>query len=294
MLDTPRVPSTLGIIGGSGLYELDGIEGVEEVRVDTPFGAPSDAIIRGTLRGTTLLFLPRHGRGHRVAPHRINYRANVFALKALGAEQILSASAVGSLRESLAPGDLVLVDQFIDRTRARASTFFDDFGMVAHVGFGDPTDAALSEAVRAAATQVGARVHVGGAYVCMEGPQFSTRAESEMYRSWNAAVIGMTNLPEAKLAREAELPYASMALVTDYDCWRTGHDAVDVETVLGVLHANVTTARAVVRALVDRLPDPSRSPASTALANAILTAPEHVSRDARLRLAPLIGKYLPA
>ena len=286
--------STLGIIGGSGLYELDGLQDIAELRVPTPFGEPLDAIIRGRLGTTTLLFLPRHGRGHRHAPHRINYRANVFALKQLGAQQILSVSAVGSLREERRPGDLVLVDQYIDRTRGRASTFFDDFGIVAHVGFSDPVDPALSEAVRAAAVEVGARVHAGGVYVCMEGPQFSTRAESELYRSWRADVIGMTNLPEAKLAREAELPYASMALVTDYDCWRASEAAVDVEAVIGVLHANVAHARAVVRALVDRLPDPSRSPASTALANAILTAPEHVSRDARLRLAPLIGKYLPA
>jgi 5'-methylthioadenosine phosphorylase len=285
--------STLGIIGGSGLYELDGLERVEEVRIDTPYGAPSDAIVRGTLHGTTLLFLPRHGRGHRIAPHRINYRANVFALKALGAQQVLSASAVGSLRETLAPGDLVLVDQFIDRTRGRASTFFDDFGIVAHVGFADPTDAALSAAVRDAAVEVGARVHTGGAYVCMEGPQFSTRAESEMYRGWNAAVIGMTNLPEAKLAREAELPYATMALVTDYDSWRAHEEAVDVGAVLAVLHANVATARAVVKALVTRLPDPERSPASNALAGAILTSPDLVSRETRSLLAPLVAKYLP-
>jgi 5'-methylthioadenosine phosphorylase len=282
---------TLGVIGGSGLYELEGLTGVEEVQVTTPFGAPSDALIRGKLGDTILLFLPRHGRGHRIAPHRINYRANMFALKQLGADQVLSVSAVGSLREHLHPGELVVVDQFIDRTRSRASTFFDDFGLVAHVGFGDPVDAALMQATAAAAKEVGATHHVGGTYVCMEGPQFSTRAESEMYRSLGAHVIGMTNLPEAKLAREAELPYASLAMVTDYDCWHTSEQPVTVEAVIAVMHANVQKARAIVRALAPKLPDPSKSPASSALHNAILTSPEHITRDARNTLAPLLGKY---
>ena len=285
--------STLGIIGGSGLYELEGLTEVEEVRIDTPFGPPSDAVIRGRLGSVTLLFLPRHGRGHRYAPHRINYRANVFALKKLGAEQVLSVSAVGSLKESLHPGDFVLVDQFIDRTRNRAGTFFDDFGLVAHVGFGDPIDAALQSATAEAARGAGAALHVGGTYVCMDGPQFSTRAESQLYRSWGAAVIGMTNLPEAKLAREAELPYATLAMVTDYDCWHTSEEAVTVEAVIRVLQGNVTRAREVVRNLVARLPDPRLSPASTALKDAILTAPGLVPPDVRAALAPLIGKYLP-
>jgi 5'-methylthioadenosine phosphorylase len=285
--------STLGIIGGSGLYELEGLTQVEEVRIDTPFGPPSDAVIRGRLGSVTLLFLPRHGRGHRYAPHRINYRANVFALKQLGAEQVLSVSAVGSLKESLHPGDFVLVDQFIDRTRNRASTFFDDFGLVAHVGFGDPIDAALQHATAEAARSAGASLHVGGTYVCMDGPQFSTRAESQLYRGWGAAVIGMTNLPEAKLAREAELPYATLAMVTDYDCWHTSEEAVTVEAVIRVLQGNVKRAREVVRNLVGRLPDPRLSPASTALKDAILTAPELVPPDVRSALAPLIGKYLP-
>jgi 5'-methylthioadenosine phosphorylase len=285
--------STLGIIGGSGLYELEGLTQVEEVRIDTPFGPPSDAVIRGRLGNVTLLFLPRHGRGHRYAPHRINYRANVFALKQLGAEQVLSVSAVGSLKETLHPGDFVLVDQFIDRTRNRASTFFDDFGLVAHVGFGDPIDAALQNATADAARAAGASLHVGGTYVCMDGPQFSTRAESQLYRAWGAAVIGMTNLPEAKLAREAELPYATLAMVTDYDCWHTSEEAVTVEAVIRVLQGNVKRAREVVRNLVGRLPDPRLSPASTALKDAILTAPELVPPDVRSALAPLIGKYLP-
>jgi 5'-methylthioadenosine phosphorylase len=283
----------LGIIGGSGLYELAGLTDIEEISVATPFGAPSDAVIRGRLSGVTLLFLPRHGRGHRYAPHRINYRANVFALKKLGAQQILSVSAVGSLSESIHPGDFVLVDQFIDRTRHRASTFFDDFDMVAHVGFGDPVDRALLEATRDAIIDVSVPPRVGGTYVCMEGPQFSSRAESEMYRGWGASVIGMTNLPEAKLAREAELPYASLAMVTDYDCWHQSEQHVSVEAVIKVLHANVEKARGVIRALLPRLPDASKSPASRALGNAIITAPEHVSRKTRDALAPLIGKYLP-
>lgn len=286
--------TTLGIIGGSGLYELAGLTDIEELTVATPFGAPSDVILRGRLGSTTLLFLPRHGRGHRIPPHRINYRANVFALKVLGAQQVLSVSAVGSLKEEIHPGDMVIVDQFIDRTRTRPSTFFEEHGVVAHVGFGDPTDAALSVAVETAVRESGARIHVGGTYVCMEGPQFSTRAESNLYRSWGAHVIGMTNLPEAKLAREAELPYASLAMATDYDCWHQSEAAVSVEAVIAVLHHNVDVARKTIAALASRLPDPQKSPASHALQNAIITSPAHIGRATRELLAPLIGKYFPA
>jgi 5'-methylthioadenosine phosphorylase len=286
--------TTLGIIGGSGLYDLPGLTQIEEVTLATPFGAPSDVVIRGRLGETQLLFLPRHGRGHRIPPHRINYRANVFALKVLGAQQVLSVSAVGSLKEEIAPGDMVVVDQFIDRTRTRASTFFEEHGVVAHVSLADPTDRALSAAVQAAVTSAGGRVHMGGTYVCMEGPQFSTRAESNLYRSWGAHVIGMTNLPEAKLMREAELPYASLAMATDYDCWHDDAAAVSVEAVIAVLNHNVDLARKTIAALVPRLPDPSQSPASSALKNAIITSPAHVSRATREVLAPLIGKYLPA
>jgi len=284
----------LAVIGGSGLYDLDGLDAVEEVSLDTPFGAPSDAVTRGRLGELDMLFLPRHGRGHRIAPHRINYRANLFALKQLGARQVLSVSAVGSLSESMHPGDFVLVDQFIDRTRRRASTFFEDHGIVAHVAFGDPVDAALRRAALEAARAAGATAHDGGTYVCMEGPQFSTRAESELYRSWGAHVIGMTNLPEAKLAREAELPYASIAMVTDYDCWHEAEDAVTVEAVIAVMNRNVARARQTLLELVERLPDPSESPASSALAGAILTGAEHVDAPTRAALAPLIGRYLPA
>jgi 5'-methylthioadenosine phosphorylase len=286
--------TTLGIIGGSGLYEMAGLTALEEVSLSTPFGAPSDIILRGQLGGATLLFLPRHGRGHRIAPHRINYRANIFALKVLGAEQLLSVSAVGSLKEEIHPGDMVVVDQFIDRTRGRSSTFFEDHGLVAHVGFGDPTDAALSSAVLEAVREVGAKVHVGGTYVCMEGPQFSTRAESNMYRSFGAHVIGMTNLPEAKLAREAELPYASLAMATDYDCWHQSEEAVSVDAVIAVLLKNVDVAKKTIAALVPRLPDPRKSPAANALQHAVITSPSHIDRATRELLAPLLGKYFPA
>ena len=284
---------TLGIIGGSGLYALEGLSEIEEIRVATPFGAPSDAVIRGKLGPVTLLFLPRHGRGHRLAPHRINYRANVFALKALGAQQVLSVSAVGSLDESLHPGDFVLVDQLIDRTRGRQSTFFDDFDMVAHVGFGDPVDAALAAASREALARISARVHVGGTYVCMDGPQFSTRAESELYRSWGASVIGMTNLPEAKLAREAELPYATVAMVTDYDCWREGVGEVDASAILEVMRANLATARSALRHLAKALPaEREASPIDTALDTAVVTPFESWSAEAKVRLGAVAGRYM--
>ena len=284
--------TTLGIIGGSGLYHMADLDNVQELEVDTPFGKPSDVLIRGELGQVTLIFLPRHGRGHRLAPHRINYRANLFALKQAGVQQVLSISAVGSLREHIHPGDMLVVDQFIDRTRNRASTFFDDFNLVAHVAFGEPVDRALATALQQAAAATGATVHEGGTYVCMEGPQFSTRAESELYRSWGASVIGMTNLPEAKLAREAELPYASLAMVTDYDCWHQDEADVSVESVLSVLKRNVEVARSTIRNLTPNLPDPQLSPASTALKDALITDRSHISADARTALAPLLGRYL--
>lgn len=287
-----NMDSTLGIIGGSGLYDIDGLTNVREIAAETPFGAPSDTIVCGELDGVTLLFLPRHGRGHRVPPHRINYRANIFALKQAGARQLLSVSAVGSLRAEIAPGDMVVVDQFIDRTRTRPSTFFDEYGLVAHVGFGDPVDAALADALYQSAQQTGAHIHKGGTYVCMEGPQFSTRAESQLYRNWGASVIGMTNLPEAKLAREAELPYASLAMATDYDCWHHSEEAVTVDAVIAVLHQNVAAARGAIRNLVARLPDPTHSPAANALKDAILTDRKCISAEARRALAPLLRRYI--
>jgi 5'-methylthioadenosine phosphorylase len=279
---------TVGVIGGSGLYDLPALTERREHRVTTTFGAPSDAISEGRIGAVRYLFLPRHGRGHRVAPHEIDYRANVLALKQLGAEQIISVSAVGSLREDVAPGDVVIVDQFIDRTRDRASSFFEGTGVVAHVAFADPVDHALASALEAAAREAGAKVHHGGTYVCMEGPQFSTRAESRLYQSWGASVIGMTNLPEAKLAREAQLPYATLALVTDYDAWRAHEDGVTVSDVIAVLHANVDLARRTLVAVASRLPDPRKSPASRALEHAILTAPEAITPEARAKLAQLL------
>lgn len=283
---------TLGIIGGSGLYALEALTDVETMQVDTPFGAPSDSIVAGTLGDARLLFLPRHGQGHRIPPHRINYRANVLALKMAGAEQILSISAVGSMQEDIHPGDMVVVDQFIDRTRHRTDTFFDDDGVVAHVGFAHPIDEALAAAVVGATKRVGATVHQGGTYLCMEGPQFSTLAESKLYRSWSVSVIGMTNFPEARLAREAELPYATLAMATDYDCWHEDHDAVTVEGVIAVMQKNVATAKEIIVELASNLPDPAESPAVTALAGAIITHPDTISADVRQKLRPLIGKYI--
>ena len=247
---------------------------------------------RATLGETRLLFLPRHGRDHRHPPHRVNYRANLLALKAAGAEQIVSVSAVGSLKEEMHPGDIVLVDQFIDRTRNRPCTYFEDVGVVAHVGFSDPIDAALSAALHAATLKTGARAHCGGTYVCIEGPQFSTRAESNLYRSWGADVVGMTNLPEARLARECELPYATVALVTDYDCWKVEEEPVTVDAVIAVLKKNVAAAQAIVREVAANLPDPALSPAARALDHAILTPPNHIPAEAKARLRTLIGRTL--
>ena len=281
----------LGVIGGSGLYEIEGLTGVEEVRVETPYGPPSDVVVRGRLGDTTLLFLPRHGRGHRIAPHEIPFRANVCALKKLGATHLVSISAVGSMKETIAPGDFVIVDQLVDLTKRRVSTFFEG-GIVGHVGFADPVCPALSEALVKAATVAGARVHAGGTYVCIEGPQFSTRAESLIYRSWGVSVIGMTALPEAKLAREAELPYALLALATDYDCWHESEEDVSVEAVLAVMGKNVATARRAVAELARTLPDPAPSPASRALASAIMTARDRIAPDALARLEWLVGKSI--
>ena len=282
--------ATIGVIGGSGLYEIEGLKQLERVAVSTPFGDPSDTIVRGRIGEVTLLFLPRHGKGHRLAPHRINYRANIYGLKQLGAQQIISVSAVGSLKESIHPGEISLVDQYIDRTRSRPSSFFEDHGLVAHVAFGDPVDQALLQALYDAAVQVGAKVHKGGTYICIEGPQFSTRAESNLYRSWGADVVGMTNLPEARLAREAELPYASIAMVTDYDCWHEVEEDVTAANVIEVLNRNVETSRKIIGAVLTRLPDPAQSPAFNALQNAFLTAPECITEEKRDLLKLLLGR----
>jgi 5'-methylthioadenosine phosphorylase len=279
----------LGVLGGSGLYDVDDLDDVEEVEVGTPYGAPSDAVVRGVVRGTStvMLFLPRHGRGHRLAPSAINYRANICALKMLGATHLVSVSAVGSMRDEIAPGDLVVVDQFIDLTKQRISSFFND-DMAAHVAFADPVCPILSAAVYEAATTTGANVHRGGTYVCIEGPQFSTRAESRVYRSWGVHVIGMTNMPEAKLAREAELPFATLALSTDYDCWHATEESVTVEAVVATLKKNVGHARAVVKALARALPDVTESPARTALRGAIMTDRSRLTEESRSHLSWLL------
>lgn len=283
----------IGIIGGSGLYEMDGLTDVREERVKTPFGDPSDAYILGRLGETELVFLPRHGRGHRFNPSEVPYRANIFGMKALDVGWIVSVSAVGSLREEIVPGHVVIVDQFIDRTRLRKSTFFEE-GIVAHIAFGDPVCGVLHDFLVDAAKEAGAVVHESGTYVVMEGPAFSTRAESEMYRSWGAHVIGMTNLPEAKLAREAEISYATLALATDYDCWHPHHDDVTVDSVIAVLNANVALARRVVKAVVPRIvAHDGPAPMSRALKNAIMTAPHAIPAARRAALELLVRKYLP-
>ncbi|MDR4472584.1 MAG: S-methyl-5'-thioadenosine phosphorylase [Nitrospira sp.] len=283
--------AAIGIIGGSGLYNIDGLERVREVRVRTPFGAPSDALVLGVLDGVRIAFLSRHGRGHRINPGSINYRANIYALKSLGVKQVISVSAVGSMKEAIRPGDVVLPDQFIDLTKRRISTFFDD-GIVAHVGFGEPVCASVADALEAAGRAAGARLHRGGTYVCMEGPQFSTKAESRLYRQWGVDVIGMTNMPEAKLAREAELCYATMALATDYDCWHETEEAVTVEAILATLHKNVALAKQVLKTVVPKLVSDRACACHQALGNALVTAPDHMSASARRRLSLLIAPYV--
>lgn len=284
----------IGVLGGSGLYEMAGLSSVREVSVETPFGAPSDAYIVGELGDVRLVFLPRHGRGHRLLPSEINYAANIHGLKQLGVEYVLSVSAVGSLREHIRPGDVVVPDQFIDRTRGRRNTFFGG-GVVGHVSFADPVCAGLRGLLIDAARHKGAALHERGTYVVMEGPAFSTRAESHLYRSWGADVIGMTNLPEAKFAREAELCYATLALPTDYDCWRAEEEAVSVDAVIAVLQRNVATARDILRATVEKIAElPPRScPCSSAVRYALMTAPQKIPPEAYERLELIIGRYVP-
>jgi len=284
--------ASIGIIGGSGLYQMEGLTVLDERRIETPFGDPSDAYVIGEIDGVRVAFLSRHGRGHRLSPSELNYRANVFGFKLLGVHTILSASAVGSMKEEYAPTDIVFPHQFIDRTRHRPDTFFGD-GIVAHVGFADPICTATSSTMSKVAREVGARVHEGGVYVCMEGPQFSTRAESHLYRSWNVDVIGMTNLQEAKLSREAEICYATMALVTDYDCWHESHEDVTVETVLAYLAKNAETAQKILRNSIVPAANRKRDcPCGSALQYAIMTQPSAMTAEAKRRLAPLISKYI--
>ena len=281
----------IGIIGGSGLYKMAGIERVREVRVATPFGKPSDAYILGVLEGRKVAFLARHGRGHLLMPTEINFRANIYGMKKLGVERIISASAVGSLREDLRPLDMLLPSQFLDRTRHRVSTFFGD-GLVAHISFADPVCPTVVNALHAACEASQVRCHDGGTYLCMEGPAFSTKAESDLYRSWGMDVIGMTNLQEAKLAREAEICYATLAMVTDYDCWHPEHDAVTVTQVVEYLNKNAENAQKIIRAAVGVVPRERLCKCGSALAHAILTDRKKISPRARKKLSLLVGKYL--
>ncbi|MGC2162919.1 MAG: S-methyl-5'-thioadenosine phosphorylase [Silvibacterium sp.] len=281
----------IGIIGGSGLYAMPGLTVVREERVETPFGDPSDAFVLGELEGRKVAFLARHGRGHRLLPSELNFRANIYAMKKLGVERIVSVSAVGSLKEEHKPTDFVIPDQFIDRTFLRVSTFFGD-GLVAHVAFGDPVCATVGKAIAEGCASEGVVGKRGGTYVCMEGPQFSTRAESNLYRSWGADVIGMTNLQEAKLAREAEICYATVAMVTDYDCWREGHDDVTVDQIVAVLHQNAANACKVVKAAVAAMPRERNCACASALKFAMLTDPKTIPAATRRKLDLLVGKYL--
>jgi len=285
----------IGIIGGSGLYQMEALTDIEEVRMETPFGHPSDAIILGMLDGTRVAFLARHGRSHTLMPSELPFRANVYAMKSLGVEYLISASAVGSLKETAKPLDMVVPDQFIDRTRNRVSTFFGE-GVVAHIAFGDPVCPVLAGLLADAVASLNlpdVTLHRGGTYVCMEGPAFSTKAESQLYRSWDATVIGMTNLPEAKLAREAEMAYATLALVTDYDCWHPNHDSVTVEMVISNLQKNAVNAQRVIRAVVNRIAaNPPESEAHSALRYAIITPLDKAPQATVEKLRLLLNKYL--
>ena len=286
-MDTP----TIGIIGGSGLYDMAELTGRREQRVSTPFGDPSGAYVIGTLRGRRVAFLPRHGAGHNLLPSELNFRANIYGFKVLGVEQIISASAVGSLKEEYRPLDIVIPDQFFDRTKGRVSTFFGR-GLVAHVAFAHPVCGRLATIAGDAAVKAGAKVHRGGTYVNIEGPQFSTIAESNVYRSWGMDVIGMTNLQEAKLAREAEICYATMALITDYDCWHPDHDSVTVDLVVENLLKNAETAKQAIADAVSKLDGSRPCTCKDALATAIMTRPEAIPAATKAELAPLISKYI--
>lgn len=281
----------IGIIGGSGLYSMPGFSEQKEVQLETPFGAPSDPFVLGTLEGRKVAFLARHGRGHRISPTELNFRANIYGMKMLGVERIMSLSAVGSLKEEHRPTEFVIPDQFVDRTRHRVSTFFGE-GVVAHVGFGDPVCGELSRVVKSACDRAKITAKIGGTYLCMEGPQFSTKAESNLYRSWGMDVIGMTNLQEAKLAREAEVCYATVAMVTDYDCWHPGHDSVTVEQIIKVLNQNASNACEVVRQAVAAMPRERKCKCGSALKHAIITQPDKIPAATRKKLSLLLDKYL--
>lgn len=283
---------TIGVIGGSGLYEIEGLTDVQEIRLDTPFGEPSDVYVTGTLDGVKMVFLPRHGRGHRLLPSEVPYRANLYGMKKLGVERIISVSAVGSMKEEIVPGHIVIPDQFFDRTAGQRSVTFFGQGVVGHVQFADPVCADLSQVLFDSAKAVGATAHQGGTYICIEGPNFSTRAESKIYRSWGVDVIGMTNISEARLAREAEICYGTIALATDYDCWHEEHDDVSVEAVVAIIQQNVATAKKIIKAAVSQLADVRSCPCAEALKYAIMTHKEHIPASTRSRLDVIMGKYL--
>lgn len=288
---TEQAAGAIGVIGGSGLYEMDGLEQIEKVSLDTPYGAPSDAYVTGTLSGRRMVFLPRHGVGHRILPHEINFRANIWGMKKLGVDRLLSVSAVGSMKESIVPGHLVLADQFIDRTRKREASFYGD-GVVAHVPLADPICPPLRGRLNECASTVETTVHDGGTYICIEGPQFSTRAESFLYRSWGVSVIGMTNMPEAKLAREAEICYATIALSTDYDCWHEEEESVTVEAVLATLRANVDNAKKLIAAYVANAPERSTCElCQTAARTSIMTPLDAIPEKRRNDLAPILAGF---
>jgi len=281
----------VAVIGGSGLYKMEGLIAVEEVELDTPFGRPSDVITVGSLEGVGIAFLPRHGRGHRIPPTDVPYRANIYALKSLGVERIIAINAVGSLKEEVEPGHLLIPDQLIDRTRSRVSTFFRG-NIVAHIPFAEPFCSLLSQTVYQAAKEAGATVHQGGTYVVMEGPAFSTKAESRLYKSWGADVIGMTALPEAKLAREAEICYAIIACATDYDSWREVSEPLNVEVILNILNKNVETSKKILRLAVSRIPEKRACDCASALQTAIVTSPKLIPDEQKKNLDLLIGKYI--
>ena len=292
-MSDPNNQTTIGVIGGSGLYEMEGLTDLRDVTLDTPFGAPSDSFVTGMLGDVKLVFLPRHGRGHRLLPSEVPYRANIYGMKMLGVQRIISVSAVGSMKEEIVPGHIVIPDQFFDRTQGkRASTFFGE-GVVAHVQFADPVCRDLSVVLADAARAVGATVHQGGTYICIEGPNFSSRAESNVYRSWGVDVIGMTNIPEARLAREAEICYATVALATDYDCWHEAHDDVSIEAILAIIRQNVTTARSIIKAAVGHLQQPPACACGEALKYAVITDPQRIPARTYENLALLIGRHLP-
>ncbi len=284
------VAKTIGVIGGSGLYEMEGLTSVKAVRVKTPFGDPSDEYMTGMLGDVRLVFLPRHGRGHRKLPSEVNYRANIYGMKKLGVEWLISVSAVGSMKEEIKPGHMVIVDQFFDRTKGRASTFFGD-GIVGHVEFADPVCSELGAVLYDAAKAAGAVVHRGGTYLCIEGPQFSTRAESNIYRKWGVDVIGMTNIPEAKLAREAEICYATIALSTDYDCWHVSEESVTIEMILDTIKKNVSTAKEIIRRAAPAISPARGCRCPSALSNAVITDKKAIPSKTFKRLELLLGKY---